>query len=53
MRHRLTAASLLALVMVVATVGGLTAAPGLTELVSVRGNGKQGTTSARKPARPR
>lgn len=51
MKARLTAAGVLALLVVVATVGGATAAPGLTELVSVRSNGKQGDgISARSSA---
>src|SRR5512132_1754286 len=52
MRSRLSAASLLALLVVVATVGGAAAAPGLTELVSVRSNGKQGDGISARASAP-
>jgi Tol biopolymer transport system component len=53
MRSRLTAAGVLVLLMVmVATVGAATAAPGLTELVSVRSNGKQGDGISARASAP-
>ena len=52
MKGRLTVVSLIALLVAVADVGVATAAPGLTELVSVRSNGKQGDGISARASAP-